>query len=138
MKQKRPSDLERIEELRKKDIAASKAYDFEVLASLWDENGVALAPRQPPVMGMKAIRSRMLQRPSQANPPQVLDYDEKFEETVICGDYAFEWGHISGSERTRPGGPVEHSRVKVVRILKRQTDGSWRIRLSMFNDAEPR
>lgn len=66
---------------------------------------------------------------------EILEYDEKFEQTTIVGDHAFEWGHISGSEKRLSDGQVLRSVVKVLRILQRQSDGSWRVRVSMFNQA---
>lgn len=35
---------------------------------------------------------------------EVLEYEEHFEETLLLGDHAVEWGVISGSERSRATG----------------------------------
>jgi hypothetical protein len=41
-------DLDKIIELDKQDIAASKAQDFSTLLTLWDNEGVALPPTGDP------------------------------------------------------------------------------------------
>ncbi len=91
--------LKGIEELRRRDIAASKAYDAEALASLWTEDAVTLAPGQPPTYGREAIRAKLAGVKAAAAQMEVLEYVEVFEETLIFGDHAIEWGCIRGAER---------------------------------------
>ena len=127
--------LKGIEELRGRDIAASKAYDAEALASLWTEDAVTLAPGQPPTYGREAIRAKLAGVKAAAAQMEVIEYAEVFEETLIFGDHAIEWGCIRGAERMRSGGPVQESRFKVMRVLKRQPDGSWLFHRSIYNEA---
>lgn len=127
--------LKAIEELRQRDIAASKAYDAEALASLWTDDAVTLAPGQPPIYGKEAIRAKLAGVKAAAAQMEVLEYVEVFEETLIFGEYAIEWGYIRGTERMRSGGPVQPSRFKVMRLLKRQSDGSWLFHRSIYNEA---
>ncbi len=127
--------LKSIEELRQRDIAASKTYDAEALASLWTEDAVTLAPGQAPLYGKEAIRAKLARAKAAVAEVEVLEYEEVFEETLILGDYAVEWGYIRGAERIHPGGPVQQSRFKVMRILKRQSDRSWLFHRSIYNEA---
>ncbi len=127
--------LKGIEELRQRDIAASKTYDAEALASLWTEDAVTLAPGQAPLYGKEAIRAKIARAKAAAADVEVLEYAEVFEETLILGDYAIEWGYIRGAERMRSGGPVQQSQFKVMRVLKRQSDGSWLFHRSIYNEA---
>jgi len=127
--------LKGIEELRQRDIAGSKTYDAEGLASLWTEDAVALPPGQPPIYGKEAIRAKLARAKAAAAQVEVLEYAEVFEETLILGDYAIEWGYIRGAERMRSGGPVQQSQFKVMRVLKRQSDGSWLFHRSIYNEA---
>ena len=124
-------DLMSIERLRNADVAASKAYDAEGLAALFTEDAVALGPGQPPVRGIEAIRAG-LRRMVASLDLEVLDYEETFEETLLFGDTAIEWGRIEGTERPRGGVEVSTSRVHVMRILRRQPDGSWRIHRTIY------
>lgn len=122
-----------IEELRRKDIAASLRYDPAALAELCTEDVVMLPPGGKPVRGRAAVRAGL--EHSKATAPEVVEYREDFEETLLLGDHAIEWGWISGAERPPGGGELQHSRYHVMRILKRQPDGSWRVHRSIFAEA---
>jgi uncharacterized protein (TIGR02246 family) len=133
-------DLRAIQRLRDADVAASKAYDAEGLAKLFTDDAVALGPGQPPVRGIGAIRAG-LRRMVASLDIEVMDYSESFEETLLFGDTAVEWGQIEGTERPRGGVDVSRSRVHVMRILRRLPDGSWRIHRTIYAPAaapEPR
>lgn len=122
-----------IEALRRKDIEASVRYDPAALAALCTEGVVMLAPGGEPVRGRDAVRSGLERSKPAAN--EVLEYREQFEETLVFGEFAVEWGSISGAERPRGGGEVTRSRYHVMRILRRQPDGSWRVHRSIFCEA---
>jgi uncharacterized protein (TIGR02246 family) len=130
----RAEDLMSIERLRDADVAASKAYDAEGLAALFTDDAVALGPGQPPVRGIAAIRAG-LRRMVASLDIEVLDYKEAFEETLLFGDTAIEWGRIEGTERPRGGVEISTSRVHVMRILRRLPDGSWRIHRTIYAPA---
>jgi len=132
-----PTEEERagIEALRGRDIEASLRLDGEALAALWTEDAVALAPGRPPTRGRAAMRERLAGVSAAQEALEVLEYREEFEETLVFGDMAVEWGAISGSERDRKTGAVTASRFHVMRILRRQPDGSWRVHRSIFAPA---
>jgi uncharacterized protein (TIGR02246 family) len=132
-----PQDLAGIEALRQRDIAASKAFDVEGLLANWTEDCVGLLPGMEPVRGREGMRALLLQAAPQARTQEILEYGESFEETQVFGDTALEWGYVWGSERPRAGGEVQRTRYKVMRVLQRQPDGSWRFHRSIFNDAPP-
>ena len=89
-----------IEALRRRDEAASKAYDVKALAELWTQDAVALPPGGPVKRGPE-LRAGLARMAEAAKGTEVLDYREVFEETLVFGDTAVEWGHIEGSERDR-------------------------------------
>ena len=123
-----------IEALRRRDETASKAYDVRALAELWTDDAVALPPGGPVKRGPE-LRRGLEKMAEAARATEVLDYRELFEETLVFGDTAVEWGRIEGSERDRSTGQVTHSRFHVMRILKRMEDGSWRVHRSIFAPA---
>ncbi|RPH67516.1 MAG: nuclear transport factor 2 family protein [Myxococcaceae bacterium] len=123
-----------IETLRRRDETASKAYDVKALAELWTPDAVALPPGSPVRRG-RDLRRDLERMAEAARETEVLDYREVFEETLVFGDTAIEWGHIEGSERDRGTGKVTSSRFHVMRILKRIEDGSWRVHRSIFAPA---
>jgi ketosteroid isomerase-like protein len=97
-----------------------------------------LLPGMEPVRGRESMRALLLQAVPQARTLEILEYGESFEETQVFGDVALEWGYVWGAERPREGGAVQRTRYKVMRVLKRQPDGSWRFHRSIFNDAPVR
>ena len=123
-----------IEALRRRDEAASKAYDVKALAALWTDDPVALPPGRP-VMRSPELRAQLGKMAAAARSTEVLEYREVFEETLVFGDTAVEWGRIEGSERDRATGEVTESRFHVMRILRRVEDGSWRVHRSIFAPA---
>jgi ketosteroid isomerase-like protein len=63
----------------------------------------------------------------------VVDYDEEFEELVICGNHAFEWGLIR-CVCMLGDGKRENLKFKVLRVLQRQADGEWKVHRAIWND----
>ena len=123
-----------IEALRRRDEAASKAYDVKALGALWTDDPVALPPGGPVMRGPE-LRAQLGRMAAAARSTEVLEYREVFEETLVFGDTAVEWGRIEGSERDRSTGEVTASRFHVMRILRRVEDGSWRVHRSIFAPA---
>jgi ketosteroid isomerase-like protein len=65
---------------------------------------------------------------------EVLVYVLDFEEVKVLGDYAFEWGTIRGAMRSKDSDEIEHSSYNVMRILKKQADGQWKVHRTIWND----
>lgn len=126
-----------IKELEQKDIAASKKNDVNALVALWTEDGVLLQPGAAPVVGKEAIRNLLLQEQQQAAQVQTLAYDEKWSEVRIAGGYAFEWGQISATLKLPNTQEVQQS-VNAIRVLARQSDGSWRVARAAISPAARR
>jgi len=128
--------LEHIQELDERDIAASLKQDRDTLLDLWDADGVALPPGQPPVRGLAALGA-WLSDDGEAEY-DVTEYDHNFLERVVIGDWAFEWGtYRSAAEPLGEGEPYQAS-GKLLRILRRQPDGEWKISHAIWNaDPQP-
>jgi uncharacterized protein (TIGR02246 family) len=114
-----------IKELDQKDIAASKRNDVGALVALWTDDGVLLQPDAAPVVGKEAIRNLLLQQRQQAAQVETLAYDEKWDDVLIEGGYAFERGQITATMKLPNAQEVQQS-VNAIRVLARQPDGSWR------------
>ena len=124
-------DLVKIKELDEKDIAASKAQDYECLLALWDPEGIAIPPDQDPVIGIEQI-GIWLNQPDETEY-EVTRYEHHFEERKIIGDWAFEWGsYLSAAAPLDGSEPIEAS-GKLLRILKRQSDGEWKVARAIWN-----
>jgi uncharacterized protein (TIGR02246 family) len=132
------ADLRAIEDLHRRDVAANKAYDVEALASLWTDDVVTMPPAMSPIVGKKANRDLLEAVEPQAKQVDILEYDQKWEEIQILGDYAYEWGIFRSTVKPKSGqsDPIK-SEFRVMRVLKRQPDGGWKVHRSIWNSAPP-
>jgi uncharacterized protein (TIGR02246 family) len=127
-------DLEAIERLHQKDMAASKAGDFATLRSLMTDDAVVMPDKGKWIRGKDALDASYRSMEKSMSNAEVLEYIEEFEEVKILGEYAFEWGTIRGSMRPRGGGEAEYSSYKVMRILQKQPDGEWKVHRTIWNE----
>lgn len=129
-------DLKAIDELHRRDMAASKACDFDALRSVISDDAVMMPPGVAPTRGREQIEKGLSRMAEAMRGVEVLEYVLDFEEVVVCGDYAFEWGHIRGAMRAREeGAEAQRSTYKVMRILRREPGGEWKVHRSIWNDA---
>jgi ketosteroid isomerase-like protein len=136
-KQQLQDDMEAISALHNKDIEASIALDEPALESLWTDDIVTMHPGGPAVVGKAANVAKLQAGIAQMKNQEIMAYNEEFQEVRIQGDWAYEWGTITGRTRPFSGGNESSYRFNAMRILQRQPDGSWKIARSIYNDAEP-
>jgi ketosteroid isomerase-like protein len=132
-------ELAAIQRMRDTDMRASKAKDFETLRTLFTADAVAM----PPGAGFQrgSARDAAMKNAGEAMKNiEVLDYVEEFEETQFVRDLdgnlmAIEWGTIRGSSRdlSQPDAKANPSSYKVLRILKKEPDGEWKIHRTIYN-----
>jgi ketosteroid isomerase-like protein len=130
-------DMQAINSLHNKDIEASLALDEPVLESLWTDDIVTMHPGTPPIVGKAANVEKLKAGIEQMKNQEVMAYNAEFQEVRIQGDWAYEWGAITGRTRPFSGGNETSYHFNVMRILQRQPDGSWKIARSIYNDATP-
>lgn len=119
--------LEAIRELHEKDIQASKARDFDTLLSLWTEDGVLLEPGKKPTIGIDAIKAYMDKQKKVSKTYTINKYEHRWEEIEVIGDWAFEWGYFDAEAEMVVSGEVIAQRGKLLRLLRKQKDGSWKV-----------
>lgn len=130
-------DLAAIEQLHKRDAAAAKKGDIASLAALWTDDAVALPPGEPPVIGIEAIRKWLAKSQPDASAVEVVDYVLDFKEVKILGDQAVEWGRTSVTLRPRGATSIIRASGNLMRVLKKQADGSWKVSRSAWNLERP-
>jgi ketosteroid isomerase-like protein len=136
-KQQLADDMEAINALHDRDIRASMALDTDELERLWTDDIVTIHPGGPPIVGKEANRKKLREGVEQMKSQEILAYNEQFHEVRISGDYAFEYGTITGRTRPFSGGKEASYEFNVLRVLQRQPDGGWKIARSIYNDAVP-
>ena len=123
-------DLRAIEAITQHDIDAVLSSDFDALISQWTEDFVLISPSSV-VRGRSANAALLEGARAMADHLEPQEYVLDFKETVVAGDYAFQWGTFRSSSRSRASGEVFSSGGKLMRILQRQADGSWKMHRTM-------
>jgi uncharacterized protein (TIGR02246 family) len=128
-------DLASIEKLHQQDVAATLAGDPKALANLWTEDAVRLEPG-PAEIGRALISSHDEEQKTHHPEVKILTYAPEIKDVKVVDGWAFEWGYFNSSYRDSVAGPVKSFRGKLLRVVQRQRDGSWRFSRVMWNLAE--
>lgn len=131
----RDRDLKAIDNLHQQDVAATLAGDPKSLAELWTEDAVRLEPG-PAEVGKKLITAHDLEQKNAHPEIKILTYVPDIQDIKIVDGWAFEWGYFTCSYRDSLNGPIKSFRAKLLRVLERQGDGSWKFARVMWNLAE--
>ena len=127
-------DREGIAGLQKRDIAASMAFDVNALLDQWTDDAVLLPPRRDPIVGKAALRRFFQEKRERYANYDMLAYDEQWDEVMVIGEYAYQWGTVSYRMKPPTGNEIGGA-VHAVRILKHEEDGYWRVARAMWNEA---
>jgi uncharacterized protein (TIGR02246 family) len=129
-------DLRAIQALNQHDVQAVLSGDTRAITSQWTDDFVVLSSGLI-VRGKDANVAMVEAAAEQINAFVPVDYVVEFEEITVLGDYAYEWGTYRGSMRPRAGGEPMSYGGKLLRILRRQADGSWKMHRTMMT-SDPR
>ena len=117
-------DMIGIERLHQQDKEATLSDSADQLAKLWDKDAVRLLAGRPAEIGAATIYADDKRWEMSAGRERDLCYDMEIQNVQIAGDWAFEWGYFSG--KILKDGKVSVFYGKGLRVMKRQSDGSWR------------
>ena len=117
------NDLRAIKALNQRDMQFALANDAAMMISQWTEDFVLLPPAGPILRGRSVIAEAFRGVESPTIVESVID----IQEIKILGDHAFEWGTYRYGVRPHEGGETVRTSGKLMRILQRQPDGSWKI-----------
>ena len=123
-------DLRAIEALNQHDVDAVLSGDFDALISQWTDDFVVITGGAI-VRGRDANAALTEGARATAHLLEPVEHHLDFEETIVAGDYAFQWGTVRSSSRAIETGEVYSSSGKLLRILQRQPDGSWKMHRTM-------
>ena len=126
-----PADTSGIAALHRLDVTATLANRADDLVKLWDRDAVRIQPSGPAEVGREKIYSDDKDDERSRGTGRTVCYRPEIHGLEIAGDWASEWGYFSYRESGRPA-----IRGKVLRVLRREPDGSWKFsRVMVF--AEP-
>jgi len=124
------ADRRAIEALNQQDVNAVIAGDVTTIVTQWTEDFVVLTAESI-VRGRSANAAIAERGKAQIEAVEVLEYRIDFDEIEVVGDYAYEWGIYHGKTRIRATGQVASYGGKLMRILQKQADGSWKMHRTM-------
>ena len=119
-------DMAAIEKFRQQDIAATLSQDQTALAELWTDDAVRLGPGAPVDIGKEAIRATNAGFKAALPGLRAISYEPEMKDVTITGDWAFYWGYFTASYVESAGGEEKRIRAKVLSVLRKQPDGSWK------------
>jgi uncharacterized protein (TIGR02246 family) len=117
------NDLRAIEAINQRDVQSALAGDASMMMSQWTDDFVLLPPAGPILRGRRVIAEAF----QGIESPEIVEYVLDIQEVKVLGDHAFEWGTYRYSVRPRAGGETVRTGGKLMRILQRQPDGSWKM-----------
>lgn len=127
-------DRQAIEELHQDDITGSLAFDIDKLTNILDDDVVSLPPNSKPIVGKSANHELLLAEQKGMANVEILGYEQTWDEVRILGEYAYEYGTIRSRIRAinaKDETPLEYN---VMRILKKQPSGAWKVYRTIWND----
>jgi uncharacterized protein (TIGR02246 family) len=117
------NDVRAIETLNQQDVQFAMAGDKTKMMSQWADDFVLLPPAGPVMQGRAVIAKAF----EGVESPEIVDYVLDVKEITVLGDHAFEWGTYHYTMRPRGGGEAVRTSGKLMRILQRQPDRSWKM-----------
>ena len=111
-----------------------KAGDLELFLSVFTEDASRMQSEMPSISGKDQMRAYFKELFEQFN----LDTDVYGDfEVEVANDWAFTRGNYILSLTPKDGGPSTHLDGKWLDILKKQTDGSWKVYIDHVSDNVP-
>ena len=117
------NDLRAIEAINQRDVQFALAGDAAMMMSQWTDDFVLLPPAGPIMRGRSVIAEAFRGGES----PEIVEYVLDIQEVKVLDDHAFQWGTYHYRVRPRAGGETVRTGGKLMRILQRQPDGSWKM-----------
>ena len=117
------NDLRAIEAINQRDVQFALANNAAMMMSQWTDDFVLLPPAGPILRGRRVIAEAF----GGIESPEIVEYVLDIQEVKVIGDHAFQWGTYRYSLRPRAGGETVRTAGKLMRILQRQPDGSWKM-----------
>lgn len=125
-------DLEAIEELHRRDVAATKSGDIDGLKSLMDPECMLFPPGGDATIGQDYL-DQAGKSPDDDVPTEVVELEQDWQELNVFGDLAYEQGVVRYAVRATDGEIIRESQ-RLVRILRRQADGTWHVYRAMWHE----
>lgn len=129
---RRSQDLGAIKQLAADWRSGWLTGNADALVSLFVEEPVVLPQGQPAIFGKEALRSIYKALLKEV----VIQSKGRLVEVETSGNWGYFWSTYTLSATPKAGGRPARSKGKSVFIVKRQTDGAWKIARLIDNSDE--
>ena len=126
------ADIEAIENMGDIFARAFNENNINMLMGLYTDDAIVMPPNAPTISGKEAVRTRY-----QYIEESIFDITRSADEVQVFGDWAFRRGTFKGTWKAKEGEESGVSNNKGLTILRRQSDGSWKISHAIFNSNQP-
>lgn len=128
-----PEAGEALDKFNQQFVGACQKMDNAATAALWAENGTDLLPGMEPLEGKAQITEWLAGLTKTLEGAKVERCAVEWHDLQIQGDLAYEWG-ITAQKVVFPAPkPPAESVGKIVLVLRRQQDRTWKIVLESWN-----
>ena len=132
MSNAKDKDLEAIEGLHRQDTAATRTGDLEALKALMDNECMVFPPDSDPSSGQAYLDHYSASSDGIGSPAEILELEQEWEEVRLLGDFAYEQGVVRYALQDANGSIIRETQ-RLMRILRRQPDGNWRVFRAMWH-----
>lgn len=127
-------DAEAVRALLRESDAAFAAGDADRWADCFADDGRVLLLHRAPIEGRPSIRSHWREWFARYDTSA---WDPRTELVELHGDHAYAYGTYTERLVSRDDGSKTLVRGRLVHFLRREPDGTWRIRLIMNSHSHP-
>jgi ketosteroid isomerase-like protein len=117
--------------------AATRHMDNAATLALWEDDGVSLLPSTAPIVGKPAIAKFMGDVMASIPGGHMQTFESACFDITVSGDWASEWCTEHQLVQFAAGKPPFEGWGKMLLVLHRGSDGRWRLRTEMWNQALP-
>lgn len=117
--------------------AATRKMDNAATLALWQDDGVSLLPSTPPIVGKPALAKFMNDVMASIPGGHMQKFESACFDINVSGDWATEWCAEHQLVQFANGKPPFEGWGKMLLVLHRGSDGKWRLKTEMWNQALP-
>lgn len=114
---------------------ATLHMDNAAVLALWEDDGVSLLPGTAPIQGKEALARFLDGIAKQIPGAKVTRQENDCHDAEVAGDWASEWCFTHQVVDLGGGRAPWEGRGRMLLVLHRGKNGSWRIKREMWNAA---
>lgn len=114
---------------------ATRRMDNAATLALWADDGISLLPSTKPIVGKPAIAAFLASVTAPLQGAKMQKFEMQCFDIEAAGDLATEWCTEHQVVQLPGGKPPFDGRGKMLLVLRKGSDGTWRMEREMWNQA---